>query len=189
MRSQRVDTTEQLKYNNNPSDFVMVSGLCSLSLPRRTSVCLDSSFLHSSQKIIYSHKAGIVTVLAWWFFSLLRPSDLHCLLFKVWAQLPHIEDSDVHPMAVYRGRWVGHQLLYHNQKQRILLIFVSKLNPSSNQPFATFVFIRYGGLNVAHKICKNMNKNRTVCQRWRLKVHSFYHLLLTNTLLMLGYAV
>ena len=101
------DTTEQLN-NNNPSDLGMVSGLCSLSLPRRASVCLDSSFLHSSKKIIYSHKTGILTVLAWWFFSLLRPSDLHCLLFEVWTQLPHIEDSDVHPMAVYRARWVGH---------------------------------------------------------------------------------
>ena len=134
------DTTEQLN-NNNPSDFGMISRLCSLSLPRRTSVCLDSSFLHSSQKIIYSHKTGILTVLAWWFLSLLRPSDLHCLLFKVWARLPHFEDSGVHPMVVYRARWVGHQVLHHNQKQRILLIFVSKLNPSSNQPFETLYLL------------------------------------------------
>ena len=114
-----------------------------LSLSAQKNQCLLgfqlSTFL--SENYIYSYKTGILTVLAWWFLSLLRPSDLHCLLFKVWARLPHFEDSGVHPMVVYRARWVGHQVLHHNQKQRILLIFVSKLNPSSNQPFETLYLL------------------------------------------------
>lgn len=50
------------------------------------------------------------------------------------------------------------QLLHRNQKQKISLIFISKLNSSSNQHFATiiaFVFIGYSRVNIVHKTCKN----------------------------------
>lgn len=72
------------------------------------------------------------------------------------------------------------------------LIFISKLNSSSNQSFATiiaFVFTGYGGLNIVHKTCKDRQTQNNMSEMKAEIAHGFYYLLVTDTLLKLGSAV
>lgn len=115
-----------------PSASSTYFGLWSLSpQPRRTTV---SAWILNSYVTLRKLHTGMELGESWshfmYFFFLLWIAVLHCLFFKACTVFSFW--GGTHSMAIYRGELGWHHLLCHNQKQKQSLIWIHKLNSSSN---------------------------------------------------------